>query len=83
MRNEGVTLQRILHPLEEIWEKTKKYSGINKDHYYSYYNRGKTATAIKFKNVYASKDTVKKKEFTHLEKIFQIIYKKFISRNCK
>lgn len=42
----------IQGPLEEIWEKTKKYSGINKDHYYSYYNGGKTATAIKFKNVY-------------------------------
>jgi predicted transcriptional regulator len=40
----------IIHDLETLWNKTKKYSGISKDFFFQYFDNKKLGFAIKIKN---------------------------------
>lgn len=40
----------IIHDLETLWNKTKKYSGISEDFFFQYFDNKKKGFAIKIKN---------------------------------
>ncbi|MEJ7678983.1 MAG: hypothetical protein WKG06_14245 [Segetibacter sp.] len=41
----------ITDNIDTLWEKTKKYAGISKEYFYSYFNKKEIGFAIKIKNV--------------------------------
>jgi predicted transcriptional regulator len=47
---------------EEIWKKTREYSGIDKESYYKYFNKNSGAYAIKIEKVYVFKTPIDPKQ---------------------
>jgi len=65
-----VVRKKIRLPLMKLWKKTKKYSGVNKEKFFEYFNGCEFGTAIIFKRVRRLKEGIELREIKKYKKNF-------------